>query len=305
MIDVPAWSVLFGSMRFRPGADLDTGQIEDRRGVGSSLGGRGVAIGGGAGGLILILVIALLGGNPFSGGGTSTLPLGSGQTGDNTNLSSSCRNGANANQSGDCRIVAVVNSVQEYWGQAVPELREGGHRVLHRPGRHGVRHRHLRRRPILLPTRRQECTSTSASSMSCAAGSEREGGPFAEAYVIAHEYGHHVQNLLGTEARVGSDRQGPTSGSVRLELQADCYAGLWAAHAKETDLIESLTANDINDGLDAAAAVGDDRIQQAGTGRVDQETWTHGSARQRQRWFTAGYRTGRESSCDTFAADSL
>ena len=155
MIDVPAWSVLFGSMRFRPGAELDTGQIEDRRGAGSSLGGRGVAIGGGAGGLILILVIALLGGNPFSGGETSTLPLGSGQAGDNTNLSSSCHSGADANQSGDCRIVAVVNSVQEYWGQAVQNYEKADTVFFTSQVATGCGTRHLRRRPVLLPTRRQ------------------------------------------------------------------------------------------------------------------------------------------------------
>jgi uncharacterized protein len=134
---------------------------------------------------------------------------------------------------------------------------------------------------------------------------ERYGAPgdFAQAYVLAHEIGHHVQSLLGfmerVEAAEGDERN---EMSIRLELQADCFAGVWAFTVFERD---DLQPGDLQEGLDAAAAVGDDRLQQQATGEVNRETWTHGSSEQRMRWFSAGFEDGDPNSCDTFSASEL
>jgi uncharacterized protein len=292
-------------MRFRPGARLDTGQVQDRRGM---PGGRGLAVGGGAGTILVILVLALLGVDVPVGGGTDPFSIGTGagQSGQSpaSQLSASCKSGSDANQREDCRIVGVVNSVQAFWGDRVDGYREAPTVFFSGQTGTGCGGATSDVGPFYCP-RDQTVYIDLDFYDELRTRFGARGGAFAEAYVIAHEYGHHVQHLLGTDERVGNDREGETSGSVRLELQADCYAGVWAAHAVETKFIEDLTPQDIADGLDAAAAVGDDRIQQRATGRVDPESWTHGSAAQRQKWFDTGYRGGDPNRCDTFAPNAL
>ena len=280
-------------MRFRSRTRLDTGQVQDQRGR------RGLAVGGGAGTLVIVVVLALLGVNVP--GGSDPFALGGGSSGD---LSANCRTGEDANQREDCRIVGVVNSVQKYWSGQVQDYREAPTRFFTAQTVTGCGAASSAVGPFYCPNDTTVYIDLEFYDQLRSQFGAR-GGPFAEAYVIAHEYGHHVQHLLGTNERVGGDRQGERSGSVRLELQADCYAGVWTAHAVETEYIEQLTSQDIADGLDAAAAVGDDRIQQRATGRIDRESWTHGSAAARQKWFDTGYRTGDARGCDTFAADAL
>jgi uncharacterized protein len=129
-------------------------------------------------------------------------------------------------------------------------------------------------------------------------------GDFAQAYVIAHELGHHVQNLLGVmedaQRKQSAGSADANDLSIRLELQADCLAGVWAHSAYEKELLES---GDLEEGLAAAAAVGDDRIQKRSTGRVNPESWTHGSSEQRTKWFKNGFDGGDPSACDTFSQD--
>jgi predicted metalloprotease len=127
-------------------------------------------------------------------------------------------------------------------------------------------------------------------------------GQFAQAYVVAHEVGHHVQKLLGVGEAQRASGRGANGGSVRLELQADCYAGIWAHSTGERNLLES---GDIDSALSAAAAVGDDRLQRAATGTVSPESWTHGSSEERKRWFSRGFHEGKVEACDTFNASSL
>jgi uncharacterized protein len=307
-------------MEFEEKARLDASQVRDLRGrPGGRGGGAKVAAGGGGlglVGLVVVLLLQMLGGGGAGGidlGGALSLPGienldgaqvgGGGATG---GPAAECRTGADANERADCRIVAVVNSVQQFW-----------ERELERSG--------LRYEPSVT-TFFTGRVSTACGAASSAVGPfycpadrgvyidlafyeefrtrfRASGGPFAEAYVIAHEYGHHVQNLLGVSERVqrSGDRAGPESALVRLELQADCYAGVWAHHAEADGFIKRLTDADVRDGLDAAEKVGDDYVQREFQGRIDREAWTHGSSAQRQRWFTTGWRSGDPAACDTFS----
>jgi predicted metalloprotease len=292
-------------MRFRRGAKLDPGQVTDVRG--RRMGRGGLALGGGglAGAALLIyLLIVALGG----GGGLGELaPLEDQQVGQGdtpSEVSQECRTGEDANQRQDCRIVGVVNSVQRFWAG-----------VFQRSGRQyhyadtvfftdqvetGCGFASSQVGPFYCPQDQQvyiDLGFFDELQSRFGAGS----APFAQAYVIAHEYGHHVQNLTGVLERIGNDRQGPESRAVRSELQADCFGGVWAGNAVETGLIEEVTQADINAALDAASAIGDDRIQEQTQGQANPETWTHGSSEQRRRWFSRGYEEKRPAVCDTFS----
>ena len=279
-------------MRFRKGAQLDTSQVSDRRGMGP------MAVGGG--GLIglVVLVVSLLSG----GDGTVGLDLGTG--GETSDLSAECRTGEDANQRDDCRIVGVVNSVQAFWEGALDQYQPARTVFFSGMTTTGCGTASSAVGPFYCPPDGQVYIDlTFYDELRSRFGAQ--GGPFAEAYVIAHEYGHHVENLLGVLERSQDGSTGPTSSAVRIELMADCMAGRWARDAVATGFIEELTDDDIARGLDAAAAVGDDRIQEKVQGRVDPESWTHGSAEQRQRWFLTGYRTEDLAGCDTFSATSM
>jgi predicted metalloprotease len=307
-------------VKFRRNARLDTSEIDDRRGSGRRRGSSGAGGLGGLGGLgggakmggagvvavIIVIAIGMFAGVDLGGsGGTDPFALDTGggaESGDNTELAADCQTGDDANQRDDCRIVAVVNSVQDYWTDALESYREAPTVFFDGLVDTGCGEASSAVGPFYCPADQHIYIDLGFYEQLESRFGAR-GGAFAEAYVIAHEYGHHVQTLLGQTA--GGDREGPESGAVRLELQADCYAGVWAAHALDTELIEQLTAADIADGLDAAAAVGDDRIQEGAGIDVDPDSWTHGSAEQRQRWFTIGYESGDPVDCDTFVAGAL
>jgi uncharacterized protein len=291
-------------VRFRRGARLDPGQVTDLRG--RRVGRGGLALGGGGlglAGLLVYLLFALLSGGEGLG---QLAPLedeavGRGDT--PAEISSECQTGEDANERQDCRIVGVVNSVQKFWDGVFRRSGEQYRYVdtvfFEGEVETGCGFATSQVGPFYCPRDQQVYIDLGFfDELQSRFGAG--GSPFAQAYVIAHEYGHHVQNQIGVLDRIGSDRQGPESRAVRAELQADCFAGVWAANADDTGLIEELTQADINEGLDAASAIGDDRVQERTQGQVNPETWTHGSSEQRRRWFSRGYEQGRPAVCDTF-----
>ena len=289
-------------------AQLDTSQIDDQRGRRGAAGG--LAIGGGGVGIVIAIIALLLGGNPLGGDATSVLDqlqnLQNTEVGSDvpSTLAQDCKTGADADRREDCRQVAFVNSIQKYWTDEYAS--RGG---TYSPSKTtffsgqvqtacGAASKDVG--PFYCPGDKKVYIDLGFfEDLRTKLGAK--GGPFAQAYILAHEYGHHVQDLEGTLAKIGNDRTGPTSRAVRSELQADCYAGVWAFHAVQTGIIASITEADIADGLDAAAAVGDDRIQKEFQGKVNPETWSHGSSAQRQKWFTNGLRSGNPDACDTFS----
>jgi uncharacterized protein len=289
-------------VRYRRGAGLDPSQIEDRRGGGRlGLPGGGMAVGGGGigiVGIVVYLLFQLLAGGGGLGGSLGNLDGSTVSQQTPGQAISDCRTGADTENRQDCRIVADVNSIQKYWTGALDGYRPVTTVFFTDATETGCGQASTDVGPFYCPADKHVYIDLGFfDELRSRFGAK--GGPFAEAYVLAHEYGHHVQDLRG-DLGSGSGQQGAQGRSVRTELQADCYAGVWANHAVQTGYIVDLTQADIADGLDAAAAVGDDRIQSETQGQVNPETWTHGSSAQRQKWFKTGLDTGRPAACDTF-----
>jgi hypothetical protein len=306
-------------MELNENARIDTSQIDDRRSSGGGGGGGGgfggLPTGGGITGIIITVLLAVVGGffgvNQVTGGG------GDPQSGDNTSLAAKCERPGGLDQL-DCRNAAFVNSIQDYWVDAMP----ANFGDPYKPAK----------------------TVFFANAVSTACGNADSGvgpfycpgdsqvyidltfykllaeqlgapGEFAQPYVLAHEYGHHIQNVTGIEAQMRRQQQrDPDQAnalSVKLELQADCFAGAWAKNATGTDdgtgqkIFTSITEQDIQEGIDTAEKIGDDTLQQRSGGTINPAEFTHGTSAQRQQWFKRGYQNGSPKECDTFAAGAV
>jgi hypothetical protein len=304
-------------MSFNDNVTLDTSQVRSGGGGGSG-GPGGLVVGGGIGGIILTLVLMFFGIDPGQlPGGGGQLDPGQVQAGGQQDDAAfeRCQKGSDANADVECRVIGTVNSVQAFWGDELVRYKREWQPT----------------QTVLYSGQTQSACGTASNQVGpfycpldklvyidadffevLTSQFGADDGALAQEYVVAHEYGHALQDQLGLLGRAQQDPQGPESGAVRVELMADCLAGVWAQHASTvpdedtgTPFLQPLTDADIRSALSAASAVGDDRIQQATSGRVNPESWTHGSAEARQRWFLQGYSTGDLNRCDTFAVASV
>jgi uncharacterized protein len=301
-------------MSLNDDAQIDTGQIEDRRGSGgggAGLGGlSGIPIPTSKSGLIItaiIVLITLVGG----GFGANSLLGGGNDSGQDVNQCTSAH--PDRLDDTDCRNALYVNSVQAFWQKELPQdfgkqYAKANTVFFSQAVSTGCGQADTNVGPFYCPADHKVYIDLAFyDELASRFGAS---GQFAQAYVLAHEYGHHVQSLLGTEAAVRRAQQrdpgSENAYSVMLELQADCYAGVWSKHATQTTdasgrpIFKNLTQAQINEALQAASAVGDDAIQKKMGGGVDESKFTHGSSADRQKWFMTGYESGEPNKCDTF-----
>ena len=303
-------------MDFDESDHANTGQIEDRRGAGGGgfggLRGGPIAIGTGGLGVVGVIITLLLtflgkgaGGIPgFDPNSVSNIDSTGAASTPASEISTSC-SGVTASSDNATFIACANTNIQSFWtdlftksGQQYTETKL----VLFTQGtQSGCGQASAATGPFYCPADQKVYLDLDFFKVLAS----QLGGPntdFAQAYVLAHEIGHHIQDLLGTEAQVRDSQQRNPSQvnalSVRLELQADCYAGVWG---KSAFAAGKVTDAEISDALDAAASVGDDRIQKTTTGRVNPESFTHGTSAQRMKWFRNGFDTGDPDACDTFS----
>ncbi|WP_426595435.1 KPN_02809 family neutral zinc metallopeptidase [Cellulomonas sp. McL0617] len=296
-------------MTFQEGGSFDAGRVR-RRGPGKG----GVAVGGGIGGIAVVALILILQATGHSDVANVVNQVAGGAEGGGQQAESTLGacSAAQANSDRDCRLEGTIESLDVYWAATVPT-------VFSQPGVVSF----------------QQATSTGCGDASASSGPfycppdqtiyldvsfyddlesqlGAQDGPLAEEYVTAHEYGHHIQQLTGVMDKAKRQGTGADSDSVRTELQADCYAGMWVGDATETidpdtgkPFLDPITQEQLQNALGAASAVGDDHIQKQSGGQVNPDAFTHGTSAQRERWFTTGYENGTLDACDTFSASTL
>jgi predicted metalloprotease len=238
--------------------------------------------------------------DPNAGGGTGTSPTDSSLE--------QCQTGEDANENLDCRMKGAAASLEEFWSNTLDGATPTEIALFTGGVDTGCGGATSAVGPFYCPRDQVIYIDTAFfDQLKTQFGSS--GGPLAQLYVVGHEWGHHIQNITGVMNNLDLQTTGPTSDGVRLELQADCFAGAWIAGASTTlddsgtPYLEPPTQDQIRDALSAAAAVGDDNIQEQTQGQVQPETWTHGSSDARQKWFLVGYEQGANA-CDTFGASA-
>lgn len=278
-------------MTFNEGSDISGGRVS-RRGRNA-----GIAVGGGGLGLIAIFLLSQLLGVDLTGiAGTGG---GAGGPAPDDSALEQCQTGQDANEDLDCRMKAAAASLEDYWDATLEGATPTQIVLFTGAVNTGCGGASSAVGPFYCPPDQTIYIDTAFfDQLRAQFGST--AGPLAQLYVVGHEWGHHIQNISGIMDGLNMQQTGPASDGVRLELQADCFAGAWIADAP---FLKEPTQEEIRDALSAAAAVGDDNIQEQTQGQVQPETWTHGASESRQKWFLTGFREGARA-CDTFGASA-